>query len=159
MTTEAHPESAPRPSLSPVIKIGASAAIIVAAVGYLLQSSMSEQIEYFRPADEVIATMATLKGQKMRMGGKVKKDSIFTKPGTLEYQFEVYPIPGMVKHPDALDKTVTVRFTGVVPDTVKDAAQVIVSGKLGDDGVFQANDLLAKCPSKYEAAEKNQGKY
>lgn len=159
MTTEAQPDTAPRQSLSPVIKIGASAAIIVASVGYLLQSSMSEQIEYFRPADEVIATSAALRGQKMRMGGMVKKDSIFTKPGTLEYQFEVYPIPGMVKHPEAMEKTITVRFTGVVPDTFKDEAQVIVSGKLGDDGVFQANDLLAKCPSKYEAAEKNQGKY
>ena len=157
MTSEAQPT--PAKGLSPALKIGASALVIAGALAYLLQSSMSEQIEYFRPADEVVMNAEALKGQKMRMGGKVRAGTIFTKPGTLEYQFDVYPIEGMVKFKEAASKTVTVRFTGVVPDTFKDDAQVIVTGKLGEDGTFYANDLLAKCPSKYEAAEKNQGKY
>ncbi len=65
----------------------------------------------------------------------------------------------MVKHPEAADKTVTVRYTGIVPDNFKDDAEVIVTGTLGSDGVFTGTEVLAKCPSKYEAEEKNNGTY
>ena len=40
---------------------------------------------------------------------------------------------------------------GVVPDTFKDGAEVVLTGELGPDG-FKASDITAKCPSKYEAA-------
>jgi cytochrome c-type biogenesis protein CcmE len=65
----------------------------------------------------------------------------------------------MLKHAEFANSTVTVRYTGVVPDTFKDDAEVIVTGTLGSDGVFQASDLLAKCPSKYEAEAKSKGTY
>ena len=46
-----------------------------------------------------------------------------------------------------------------MPDTFKDDAEVIVAGQVQPDGSFEAQELIAKCPSKYEAAEKNQGTY
>jgi len=141
------------------IQIGASVLLIGGSLTYLLSSSMSEQIEYFHPADAVLARSAELQGQRIRMGGKVAGGSIFQKKGTVEYQFEVQPIPAMMKHPEMAQKTVTVRFTGIVADTFKDDADVIVTGTLRPDGVFEAKDLLAKCPSKYEAEEKNEGTY
>lgn len=141
-----------------VIQILVSVLLIGGSLTYLLSTSMSEQIEYFHPADAVIVRSAELQGQRIRMGGFVVKDSILQKKGTLEYQFEVQPIAAMMKHPEAMNETITVRFTGIVPDTFKDDAQVIVSGAVEGD-TFQATDLLAKCPSKYEAAEKNAGEY
>ena len=45
-----------------------------------------------------------------------------------------------------------VAYHGVIPDTFVDDAAVVVEGRLQDDGTFQAHTLLAKCPSKYEAA-------
>ena len=47
-----------------------------------------------------------------------------------------------------------VRYHGIIPDTFVDDADVVVEGALGADGTFAAHTLLAKCPSKYEAAEK-----
>ena len=46
-----------------------------------------------------------------------------------------------------------VAYTGTdpLPDTFKDGAQALADGKLGKDGVFQANKIQAKCASKYEA--------
>ena len=41
----------------------------------------------------------------------------------------------------------------MVPDTFKHGAEVVVTGRVRDDGTFDASELLAKCPSKYEAAE------
>ena len=40
----------------------------------------------------------------------------------------------------------------VVPDTFRDCAGVTVRGVLGQDGVFRSDEIVAKCPSKYEAA-------
>ena len=50
-----------------------------------------------------------------------------------------------------------VSYNGVVPDTFVDNAAVVVEGRLGADGTFVAHELLAKCPSKYEAAEGDSG--
>mgnify|MGYP000597032161 CR=1 FL=1 len=147
------------PAAFTTIKIAASALLIVGSLTYMLSTSMSEEMEFFHPADVVIVKADELRGQRMRMGGHVMKGSVAQKPGTLEYQFAVQPIAGMLKHPEAADKYVTVRFTGIVPDTFKDDAQVIVTGTLGDDNVFAAKDLIAKCPSKYEAQAKNDGTY
>ena len=43
-------------------------------------------------------------------------------------------------------------YRGVIPDTFTDSADVIVEGRLGRDGTFQATTLLAKCASRYESA-------
>jgi cytochrome c-type biogenesis protein CcmE len=46
-----------------------------------------------------------------------------------------------------------VRYHGIIPDTFVDGADVVVEGRLTQDGTFDAHTLLAKCPSKYEAAD------
>lgn len=147
--------------MGPTVKIILSLLVIGGAATYLLASTMAtgDSLTYFHNADDVIAEPQTLKGQKIRVGGFVEKGSILQKKGTLEYRFEVRPVEEMIKHASARGKTMTVAYTGIVPDTFKDDAQVIVGGKIADDGTFAATDLVAKCPSKYEAVEKGQGKY
>ncbi len=49
--------------------------------------------------------------------------------------------------------SIPVSYHGIIPDTFVDQAPVVVEGRLQDDGTFLAHTLLAKCPSKYEAAE------
>lgn len=142
-----------------VIQILFSIILIGGSLTYLISNTMSEEMEYFHPADVVIAKGDTLMGERFRMGGHVVKDSIFQKPGTQEYQFSVKPIPEMMKHPEARDGKIIVRYTGFPPDTFKDDAEVIATGTLQSDGTFVATALLAKCPSKYEAEEKNKGTY
>jgi len=146
------------------IKIIMSVALILGAGGYLLASTLDspDTLTYFHGADEVLVAPDDFVGQRIRLGGHVEKGSIMQKPGTLEFQFEVKPVdkPGMLKFPEAVGKTIAVRYTGVVPDTFKDDAEVIVTGKLQPGGkLFVASELLAKCPSKYEAAEKNDNTY
>jgi cytochrome c-type biogenesis protein CcmE len=143
------------------IKIILSLLIIGGAATYLFAATLTEgeSLTYFHTADEVIVKKSEFTGQRIRLGGHVEKGSIIQKKGTLEYRFEVRPIDGMMKHQEARGKTISVAFTGVVPDTFKDDAEVIVTGKLQADGTFAGQELIAKCPSKYEAAEKNKGTY
>ena len=54
-------------------------------------------------------------------------------------------------------RTLPVSYHGIIPDTFVDDAAVVVEGRLQEDGTFVAHELLAKCPSKYEAAETAPG--
>ena len=54
-------------------------------------------------------------------------------------------------------RALTVRYDKEVPDTFVEDAEVVVKGALTPEGVFQADTLLAKCPSKYEAEIKQPG--
>jgi len=47
---------------------------------------------------------------------------------------------------------IQVVYNGPMPDLLKDEAQAIMTGRLGEDGVFYADELLLKCPTKYEEA-------
>jgi len=50
----------------------------------------------------------------------------------------------------------TVVYIGVKPDLLKHEAQAIVTGHLGADGIFYADELLLKCPTRYEEAVPDQ---
>ena len=54
----------------------------------------------------------------------------------------------MAKHCGAIAEAY---FAGVVPDTFKDSAEVVLKGQLHGQQ-FQANEVMAKCPSKYQQA-------
>jgi cytochrome c-type biogenesis protein CcmE len=67
-------------------------------------------------------------------------NSIMQRPNTLDYRFQV----------QSNGKVVPVRYTGVVPDTFKDGAEVVLKGTLSSDGFsVEPNGVMAKCPSKY----------
>lgn len=143
---------------SQVFKIILSVLVIGGAGLYLLADTLfsAETLTYFHNADEVLADRQLFVGQRIRMGGQVKTGSIYKKRDGLDYQFQVWPQKNMLKHPELAQKTVTVRYSGVVPDTFKDDADIIVAGSLGPDGIFTAHELIAKCPSKYEAMSDHQ---
>jgi len=51
--------------------------------------------------------------------------------------------------------TLPVSYHGIIPDTFVEGADVVVKGSLdAASGTFHADELLAKCPSKYESADK-----
>lgn len=59
---------------------------------------------------------------------------------------------------DAKDATevVPVLFEGTMPDTFREEATVIVAGRMGEDGVFRATDVIPQCPSKYQGLPPSQ---
>jgi cytochrome c-type biogenesis protein CcmE len=86
-----------------------------------------------------------------------------TDPAGGEFRVNGTVAPGTIRRlPTGLDVSFTltdgeaslpVAYHGVIPDTFVDEAAVVVEGRLQDDGTFVAHKLLAKCPSKYEAAD------
>ena len=122
------------------IKLGIGAAVIVAAVGYLMFSGAAENTAYFMTVPELNERRVEVQGSALRVAGKVTADPIDWNVRKLSLAFTM----------GEGDASIPVRYKGVKPDMFQAGADVIVEGHLGDDGVLQASNLMTSCPSKYE---------
>jgi cytochrome c-type biogenesis protein CcmE len=132
-------------------KIVLSVVVITGAVGYLLKMSMVTA-EYYKHVDEVMAAPAQFRGKHLQVHGNVVAGSIEQAKGTLSYRFKIET--GAMSRPDPRPVAViAASYTGLVPDTFKDGAEVVAKGSLGlDDTLAVVPDgIMAKCPSKYDS--------
>lgn len=113
--------------------------VALLAVGFLVWRSTSATSAYYLEVSELVSQGQEARGQRVRVAGKVLPGSIQRKAETLRFT--------------ATDKTgrVAVAYNGVVPDIFKDNVDVVIEGRQGADGVFVADTLLAKCPSKFDS--------
>lgn len=145
--------------------------LVVAAVIYLIVSSTRASAQYFLTVEELLAKGEDMYGRNVRVSGAVIGDSIQYDPQTLTLTFRVAHIPGdnkdieaqgglaevlRVAVNDASRIQLQVVYYGVKPDLLRHEAQAIMTGHLGEDGVFYADELLLKCPTKYEEAVPQQ---
>ena len=145
--------------------------LILAAVVYLIVSSTQASAEYFMTIDELKAEGSAAVGKSLRASGAVVGDTIQYDPQTLTLSFDVAHVPGdnaeieaegglaAVLHQAVIDPTrsrMKVVYVGPKPDLLRDEAQAIMTGHVGDDGVFYADELLLKCPTKYQEAVPDQ---
>lgn len=146
-------------------------ALILAAVVYLIVSSTQASAEYFMTVDELNAKGSSAVNQSVRLSGAVLGDTIQYDTEALTLTFDVAHVPGdnaeieaqgglaLVLYEAVNDPSrsrITVQYEGVMPDLLRNEAQAIMTGKLGEDGVFYAEELLLKCPTKYEEAVPEQ---
>jgi cytochrome c-type biogenesis protein CcmE len=145
--------------------------LIVAAVIYLIVSSTQAGAQYFLTVDELNAQSQDVIGRDLRISGAVIGDSIEYDPQSLNLMFTVAHVPGdnteieaqgglaqvlyeAVNDPNRAQLQVV--YNGVKPDLLRHEAQAIMTGQIGEDGIFYADELLLKCPTKYEEAVPEQ---
>jgi cytochrome c-type biogenesis protein CcmE len=148
-------------------------ALILAAVVYLIFSSTQASAEYFMTVNEVKAEGAAVVGKSLRLSGAVMGNTIKYDADTLTLTFDVAHVSGDNAEIEAqgglakvlaeatLDPSrqhVSVVYVGPKPDLLRGDAQAIMTGKIDKDGVFHADELLLKCPTKYEQALPEQSK-
>ncbi len=122
---------------------GKFAALIVVIVGtlvWLAVGGVNDTKTYYKTIAE-LDKMPDATGRRLRVAGDVEPGSI-TREGRL-VRFRLKQ--------DALMLSVVYSGSDPLPDTFRDGSQALADGKLGSDGVFQANKIQAKCASKYEA--------
>lgn len=122
--------------------------IVALVVTYASQTSM-----LYLQADEVFARLDKeaqgltakehrLVGQFFRIHGKLKPKTTRRFQGRLDYAFEIMdPKSG---------RSLPVRYQGILPDTFRDDAELVLEGKLESLQLFQAYSVFAKCPTKYQ---------
>jgi len=132
------------------IKIAATVVVLAAAFGFMMWSTLRDGAEYYKHVDEFVAEQHALEGKQLRLEGYVVPGSIMNRPNTMEYRFKIQNNPIRSGDPGHV---VEISYSGTVPDTFKPEAQVVLPGKLTADGFHpNPNGMIAKCPSKYEAA-------
>ena len=145
--------------------------LILAAVVYLVVSSTQQSAQYFMTVNELQAQPGSVAGREVRVSGAVIGDSIQYDSQNHLLSFTVVHVPGdnkeieaegglaAVLHAAVEDPTRTqmqVVYEGVKPDLLRHEAQAIMTGKMGEDGIFYAEELLLKCPTKYEESVPQQ---
>jgi cytochrome c-type biogenesis protein CcmE len=136
-------------------KIVVSVVVITGAVGYLLKASVKEGAEYYKHVDEVMADASQFHGKKLQVHGNVVPGSIEQAKGTLMYRFKIET--GAMSRPEPRKPAViSASYTGLVPDTFKDGAEVVAKGTLSADNRLDVvpDGIMAKCPSKYDSQVK-----
>ena len=122
-------------------KVGVTTLVLATAFGVLLYTTMGESMQYYKYVDEVTASPAQWQGKNLQVHGNVVPGSIKKKRDALDYQFDI----------QRNGQVLRAYYSGIVPDTFKADSEVVLTGRLTQDG-FMATDMTAKCPSKYDAA-------
>ena len=145
--------------------------LILAAVVYLIASSTQASAEYFMTIEEVKTQESEIVGKSLRISGAVIGDSISYDPDTLTITFTVAHVTGdndeieaqgglaQVLYEATKDPSrpqLEIVYVGPVPDLLQNEAQAIMTGYVDSDGIFYADELLLKCPTKYEEAVPDQ---
>ncbi len=123
-----------------VLVLGILAGVAIASV-LALQAFRSNVMYYFDPTQVAAGEVKT--GQRFRLGGMVEVGSVKRQTGSLEVNFMVTDF----KH------QLPVRYTGVLPDLFKENSGVVAHGRLDPQGIFIADEVLAKHDENYMPPE------
>jgi len=123
--------------------MAAAAIVAVVLVG------MQDKGMYSKPVDTLVAEKAKFVNKPVRAEGSLVHGSLVKRDSPCEYRFTI----------EKNGSEIPVTYSGcVVPDTFRDVpgvdVGVTVEGQLRPSGQFEATQVLAKCPSKYEMKEK-----
>jgi len=141
--------------------------LFIAAVIVMIVSVSQATAEFFMTVQELLESEKDLAGQNLRISGAVIGESIVYDPASGWLSFTIAHIPGdedeieglgglsevlhqAVNDPD--NPRLAVRYEGAAPEMLRDEAQAVLTGTLEADGTFIVEELLLKCPSKYEDA-------
>jgi len=138
--------------------------LLAAGVLFLVFTATETESQFFVTVGELYDMDETHRTSRMTVSGAVVGDSIIFQPEIPSLEFMIANIPSdlekisemgglsavlmdAVNDPDR--ERLMVVYDGAKPDLLKDGTQAIIRGALGDDGIFYAEELIMKCPTRY----------
>ena len=123
-----------------VLVVGILAGVSIA--GALALRAFQDNVRFFFDPTQVASGEAPT-GERFRLGGMVKPGTVDRQAGSLDMRFVVTDF----------QRDVPVRYSGVVPDLFRENQGVVAHGRLGADGIFVADEILAKHDENYMPPE------
>jgi cytochrome c-type biogenesis protein CcmE len=117
--------------------------IICIAVGYLAVTAFMDSRRDYNTVSELVGSASSDVGRKVNVNGTVVGD-------TINYDVDTSTLTFTLTEGG---RDLPVVFHGAAPDTFKPGADIVVAGQLDASGVFQADDIMTKCASKYAPQE------
>jgi len=140
--------------------------VIAGALLFLIFNATRANTQYFQTVAEILAQADGASDRTYRVSGAVVGETIVYDTETETLRFTIADVPASmdeveqqgglaaVLHQAVVDPEnlrLEVVYSGPVPDLMRDEAQAILTGTMGADGKFHAEELLLKCPSKYDS--------
>ncbi|RDH90902.1 MAG: cytochrome c maturation protein CcmE [endosymbiont of Seepiophila jonesi] len=119
--------------------------MMVAGIGvaaWLALNAFDENLMFFFSPSEIAEGKAPT-GHPFRVGGLVSNNSVKRKPDRLTTAFDVTDNA----------ETVTVEYTGILPDLFREGQGIVALGQLNESGIFVASEVLAKHDENYMPPE------
>ena len=122
------------------LKFAVGSVVIVLTLSYLAYSGYQESKTYYHTVPEVYAMKDKAYDMRLQVSGDVVPGSIQRDGKIVNFVIGAEP------------QTLQIKYVGKdpLPDTLIDHATAMATGRMGHDGVFVADTMLAKCASKYE---------
>ena len=145
-------EKEPQDAYEPELEVSRSKAllwvliglVLVAGIGFAAVKSIGGSVLYYRTTTEVIADGP---GHQVRLAGLLVKGSVSENAaGDTTFQIED------AKTHDVVNVVYTGGATTALASAAKPGTQMVAEGALGEDGLFHSENLMAKCPSKFQNA-------
>lgn len=138
---------------------------------FYVQSSSTNLSEYFMTVDELLINKDNAIDKQLRISGVVIGESIEFDEGSGQLSFIIADVPAVYETVeqqgglavvletavnDSNRARIQIVYVGEKPELLRDMAQAILTGELHPDGIFYADEILLKCPSRYEEAVPEQ---
>jgi len=127
-----------------VVKLVVGITVIGGGVGYFMVQAMQSSWAYYYSVDDFSAAGAATQEHSFRLAGRVKPGSVVRDMENLTLRFTLAGAQAQLP----------VQYKGVTPDNFTEDREIVVEGRLGTTGVFQADTLMTRCESKYQAKVK-----
>lgn len=129
------------------------ATVVVLALGFMIWAAFGENTRYFLTVSEFNSEQRYQDGQMVRVSGKLVEGTFNRPDKSTVSQFQLTDKEGVNSGTALLQAS----YEGVLPDLFFNPhSEIILEGSYSANGVFQANEILVKCPSKYVDLEEQQ---
>lgn len=115
-------------------------AFIALGIVIVMVSTLPKSTQYYVTVDELLKDKSKYTENALKVAGKVKEGSVVKDDKTMTWTFDV----------ENNDRKIKVIYTGAMPDTFKETADVVVTGAFNGEDLVKATEVLAKCASRYE---------
>jgi len=113
-----------------------------AMAAFLVFKGLSENINLFYSPSDLKKEKISVDNQ-IRVGGMVKKDSINKESNSLRISFVITDF----------EEDLLITYEGILPDLFSEEAGIVAKGKMNEQGIFIANEVLAKHDENYMPPE------
>lgn len=123
-------------------RIAMAFTVVSGLLVWLTVSGFNDNMQYYASIKDVHEMGAKAQTTGLRVKGFLVEGSVQKSNNSLDVYFVI----------EESGKQLRVHYDKELPDTFKDGSEVLVEGKMDEAGVFQAQMLMAKCPSKYDTS-------
>ncbi|MBH51564.1 MAG: hypothetical protein CL785_00205 [Chloroflexi bacterium] len=129
-----------------ILLIILSALIILGSMWFFANRVFSHSTVYYITVDEVVNDPELYYGDRFRVNGKLLAGSFNREQGDTSATFVLQNESG--------SHDLKGTFTGIVPELFfNEHSEIVAEGIYGTDGIFHADNIIVKCPSKYASNE------